>query len=327
MEATLIQRTARRSSPESIDDDLRLLWRDVARETPVARAVMANLILFVADPPDGDADLPLDDVIRRHPSRVIVLRHSRAGARQRPSGASIAIIAFGPPHARYAVEEIALWAACGDTSLPSIVRRFTRGDLPTSLWWTDDLSQAPPIPALTTMAQQLVFDSTRWRDVVRGMAAVAALLDRPDAPRLADLNWRRLASMRHALVHAARTLLPSDTLPHIEVRHRPGDAALASLLVGWIAARMAWPDTSWPVSIEEGRHHDEVLSVTTGTLSVAMTATRIVARVGHRPAFQTAARRESTADAVAAELTDLAPDVCLREAITAVARYERSRQG
>src|SRR5438067_7477007 len=61
----------------------------------------------------------------------------------------------------------------------------------------------------------------------------------------ADVNWRRLAPVRQALVHAAESM-QADDLRHADVRiaHRPGETALAWLLGGWLAARLHWSDAA-----------------------------------------------------------------------------------
>ena len=315
MEGTLTRRETRASAPDSIDDDLRALWREVAEHAPVARAVMANLIVFMTGGGDRSGNVPLDEVVRRHPSRVIVLRHSRCAAECRPTEAAISIVSFGPPHARYAVEEIVLNAPCGDRSLPSVVRRFTRGDLPTSIWWTEDFSRVAPIAAVVRMGRQLVFDSSGWRDIGRAVAALAPLLRQPDAPKLADINWHRLAPLRQALIHGARSFPHDAPLPRVRIRHRPGDAALGWLLAGWIAARLDWPDGAWPADIDEVRRGDDVVSVEVGPLTVTMNGRSVVARGAASPPFRMPARREPPAAAVAAALATLAPDRCLADAL------------
>ncbi|HEY2907895.1 MAG TPA: glucose-6-phosphate dehydrogenase assembly protein OpcA [Vicinamibacterales bacterium] len=322
MEAPLIDRRTRPSSPDAINDDLAALWREVGRDSPVARAMMANLIVLQGSEA-ADVGIPLDAVVRRHPSRVVVLRHAvgRQDTR-RPSSTSVAIATFGQGQARYGVEEIFLQSACADVSLPSIVRRVTRGDVPSSIWWTEDFSRVPPIASLFGMVRQVVYDSRGWRDVHAAIRALRPVLDDRDAPQLADVNWRRLTSMRYAIVHAARTMLTRvDTIRSVEVRHRPGEGALASLLVGWLAARLRWPEGPRLARIQETGNGDEVLTVTFEGVTAAMSASRIFvhSESGGAP-FQVAARQESDADAVVGELNTLAGDRCLHDALTALAR-------
>jgi glucose-6-phosphate dehydrogenase assembly protein OpcA len=324
MEATLVSRRSRPSSPQAINDDLAALWREVGRDSPIARAIMANLIVLregAGRPEPDDLGIPLDDVVSRHPSRVVILRHAIGRtATACPSSTSIAIVTFGAGRARYGVEEIVVRSACADASLPSIVRRVTRGDVPASIWWTEDFSRVPPILALTRMARQLVYDSRRWRDVEGAIRALQPLLDDPDAPQLADVNWRRLTSMRYAIVHAARTMLAgANTIRSLEVHHRPGERALATLLAGWLAARLRWPEGARLARIEETRRGDDLLSATFDGVTATMNASRIVVRPAHGAAFQVAARQESEADAVVAELNTLTPDRCLHDALRALA--------
>jgi glucose-6-phosphate dehydrogenase assembly protein OpcA len=321
METALVHRVTRLSSPATIDEDLGALWRTVGAELRVVRTAMANLVVFMADGDEKSGRVPLDDVIGRHPSRVIVLRHSRVErVRCPPTAASIGIVSFGPPNARYAVEEIALESTCGDASLASIVRRFTRGDLPTALWWTEDFATAAPILDLARQSNQLIFDSRGWRDIGAALAAVAPLTTLRQGPRLVDVNWRRLTSLRHALVHAARTVTAHlEGLASIRVGYDPAEAALAWLLTGWMASRLGWPPGAWPVRLDEAAGSDALLTISAGRVTLVMTPLQITAYAGgDAPVFQMTTRQESTAEAVAAELSSLAPDDSLRDALTAL---------
>ncbi len=335
MARPLSARLSRASAPAGVEDDLAILWREAGREGPVARAVMANLVVYCERPATDVVDLaapidevPVDEVARRHPSRVIVLHHGGQPNPAGPVSAMISILLFGPPQARVGVEEIAVRSACAEASLPSIVRRFALCDVPTAIWWTEDLSRATPLEALVTMGRQFLYDSRRWRDVRRGVLALAPLLTHPHAPDLADLNWRRLTPMRQALAQAlAPPMAPIDIrATRLRIRHRPGDGALAWLLAGWLASRLGWPPAAeMPVTIEEARHGDETLSVSLGANHAAeVTATMNGHRVlvtferGHPP-LSIGGPHEHDADAVAAELGRLTHDVPLREALAALA--------
>src|SRR5205814_7078951 len=139
-----------------------------------------------------------------------------------PVAASVGVLTFGPPQSRYGVEHIAVRSACATASLPSIVRRMTLGSVPTSVWWTDDLSEVTPLEPLVVMGRQLLYDSRRWRDVRRGVRRLAALLGGSHSLDLADLNWRRLAPMRQGILHAAAASGGDITPPRsVHIRHRP----------------------------------------------------------------------------------------------------------
>lgn len=331
----MTDRVSRDCSPGSVDDELALLWRDAGRDGPVARALMANLVVFRDCPATEHVDLgapveavPVDDVARRHPSRVILLYHGGHGDLSSPLGATITVLVFGEPPMRFGVEEIAVRSACAEASLPSIVRRLALGDVPTSIWWTEDLSRATPLQSLVTMGRQLVYDSRHWRDVRAGVLALAPILARPDPPDLADLNWRRLWPMRQALTQALAPANAKIQVGSIRLRihHRPGDAALAWLLAGWFGARLDWTGTDWPVAIEEARRGDEVLAAAIGgddasDVTATMNGHRVLVKYRGRVApFSIAVPREADADAIAAELRSLGHDVALHDALVSLAR-------
>src|SRR5204863_7951277 len=89
---------------------------------------------------------------------------------------------------------------------------------------------------------------------------------------LADLNWRRLAALRRALVHA-RGPLASGSWQDAEVKviHGRGEAALAWLLAGWLHAGRRKADASMPV-VEPSANADPRLAVIAGGLTAIQTA-------------------------------------------------------
>ena len=352
MAGSVAQRMWRESSPGAVEQDLSALWRELGEGVGIARATMSNLVVFRCArrgaPPRKTADdifqgLPIDAVAARHPCRVIFIDHEAAAADAVPTiSTGVGVVTYGPPHARYGVEQIAVHAACDEASLPSIVRRLVRGELPTSVWWADDPSRVSPVNAIIAMGRQLIYDSCKWRDVRRGILALApfvASADSADARTdsrhaargpgvdLADVNWRRLKPMRQALVFAARSergsmeWVPAD----VRIAHRPGDGALAWLLAGWLASRLRWD--SWPRIVEE-RHGDMVLSISIGAGTAAITASmdrgRVVVSEGATPPSVLQVPHEGEADAVAAELHSLTVDICLHDALSALLRSFRA---
>jgi glucose-6-phosphate dehydrogenase assembly protein OpcA len=320
----------------SIDTELPDLWREAAETGPVSRAMMSNLVVVrdgasIDSQPDLDEAADVVQVAERHPTRTILLNFSpvedRASA---PARARIGVLTFGGGAARYGVEIIMLDVACAEASIPSIVRRLARGDVPTTVWWTSDLSRTSPPAPLVRTSRQLVYDSATWRDVGEGARAAAAILAGPDPPDLADLNWQRLAPLRHAIVHAlaseprAATLAPAD----LHVSHRPGDASAAWLLAAWFHSKLRWTTAGAP-SVEESRQSDDMVTVHLSGNGWALTAAMNRQRIkvnggGGRPPFTMAVPRETLADALIAELRQLGPDTCLREALIALARLRAS---
>ena len=323
MAGAVADRTWRESSPEAIEADLAALWREAASsDATIARAVMSNLIVVRAPRrerrtlADIAADLPLDDVVARHPSRTIVLEHCEDGAPGAAFAAGVGLVTFGPASSRYGIEQIVVRSACPEPSLLSILRRLVRGDVPTTVWWTEDLSKGAPFDPLLTIGRQLLYDSRQWTDVGRGLAAILPLVDdgRID---LADLNWRRLAAMRRALVHL-RGPLSAAAWRGVTVRvsHGAADRAMAQLLAGWLRGeRRADPIV---VGVEQMAAADTGLTVTVGDATATHTPRGVDVTLASAPPFTVAAAKESEADAIAAELRVLSPNHGLLSALRAL---------
>jgi len=332
------ERTWRTTTPDQIEHELSTVWRSVAASGRVSRAVMANLIVYreltrarTADFRSLVGDIPIDEVAAQHPSRVIVVSHERLQDDEAPFTAGVGVATFGPPQARFAVEQIAVQSACTERSLPSIVRRLLKGGLPTSVWWAEDLSRVAPIDPIVSMGRQFLYDSRRCRDVKKAMLALAPLVSGEPRIAVADINWRRLAPVRRALLDAAAQLnrreLPSTPM---KIVARPGDGALAWLAAGWLASRLGLsPDAA--IAVGEQRNGDDILTMMLGAgateLSLTLSPHRVTVKhhSGRIPPFAIGVPREDEADAVAAELRSLTHDACLRDAVrTLIGRFSAS---
>ena len=348
------KRALRPSAADRVDDDLAALWREVAGEGPVSRAVMSNLVVFcrcaaannvdLSSPPK---DIPIDDVARNHPARIILMYHdpdapgesveNAADASTAVPSAHLSVLTFGPPNARYGVEQIVIKSACREAGLPSIVRRLILGDLPTSVWWTEDLSGTRPLAPLVAMGRQLLYDSRRWDDVRAAVIALAPLLTDRFGPDLADVNWRRLLPVRQALAHAIGSSEASQRrrLTSVHIGHRRGEAALAWLLAGWLqSAGSTGPGLHQtdvgrvlldpPTVDEDSNLGDDVLAAAfDGGLHVRLGSRQVSVDDPLGPApFAVAVPSETEAEALAAELCVLTHDVALHNALAAlVARF------
>jgi len=329
MASAVIDRVWRETTADAIEPTLATIWRDVASRAPVARAVMSNLVIVrgcdAAEPVDVFATAradAIDAIVARHPSRVIVIAHEGGCPLTRePIAARVGVVVYGPPQARYAVEHVSVRSSCDEASLPSIVRRLARGDLPTSVWCLDDLSRYPPLRAIVAEARQLIYDSRRWSDVTAAMRGIGEAAQGLDLD-LADLNWRRLAPMRSALRHVGREL-PLDALRRgdVHVTYARGEAALASLFTGWLRARLGWTRDVRP-RVEEGAAGAVVLALRIGespTPLIAMTNDDVRVTPPTTPPYVAATARETETDAIVAELRSLATDAALRDTLRALA--------
>lgn len=326
--ASAVDRRWAATAPDRIERDLATLWTEIGRTDPVTRAVMANLVIVCRAPADRSIDLqadterlPIQDVSRRHPCRVIVLQQAPRGDTGRVLAAGVGVLAFGPSHARYGVEHIAVRSGCTAASLPSLVRSLALGDVPTTVWWMDDVCDWPPFTELMTMARQVVYDSRTWRDVRAGALAVSAILGRADPPDLADLNWRRLIPFRRALV-ATLEAAQLAGIPALRVRYRAGEAALAWLLIGWLSARSVIHLPDDRVDLREDAGGETIAVAVPGTpIAVSMNDVRVTGAHDASAPLVVTIPRESQADAVAAELRNLHHDVCLHDAVLALSHF------
>lgn len=318
--------------PHAIDSGLAMLWREAAVNGPVSRAAMTNLVV-VNQHADTAEPTPLDDqadvvqVAKRHPARIIQLHHPPGmhGLRG-PATANIGVLTFGGASAEYGVEVIAVSIPSAEPSISSIVRSLARGDVPTTVWWTDDLSQETPPESLVRTARQFIYDSSGWRDAQAGIRAAAAIVNTGHTPDVADLNWRRLTPLRQSILHALESEPAARTLTarNVIVRYRPGGASAAWLLAGWLRCRLKWEGPDSMPRVEESEPGDELVQITlTGsgwTVGGTMSAQRVRITSGTgTPPFTMPVPKESVADAVVAELRTLGRDSCLREAILSIA--------
>jgi glucose-6-phosphate dehydrogenase assembly protein OpcA len=322
-----------------VDRDLAVLWREIADRGPVARAVMSNLVVFrlrerrTSDRPVTDAsthasihragvaDDLLRDVVARHPSRIIVVEHDRGEHPPgQPVSAQVGVSVFGPPAAQYGVEWVVLRSACAGASLPSVVRRFARGDVPTSIWWTEDLSGARVLEPIVTTGRQLVYDSRLWRNVDEGIGNLASLV-REGRVDLADLNWRRLAPLRLALIQPGFNL-PLTAATRTRILHRRNELALACLVSGWLASRLHWTEDQWPALVEADLNDDDALRLEIGDgdrrLIVRMNSRRVEIAQHAMTPLVVSTPSQAAAESVAAELRSLSTDRALRDALTSL---------
>jgi glucose-6-phosphate dehydrogenase assembly protein OpcA len=308
----------RASSPTTIESDLCDLWRDAARDGPVSRALLSNLVVL-----SGRRSFPaVDEVAKRHPARTILLSYTPGASDARgPEAARVGLMVFGERDVRYGVELIAIHTACAETSIPSIIRRVSQGGVPCSVWWTDASASPLPTDSIAGIGRQLVYDSALWKDVRAGATAASQLLDSHHAPDLADLNWRRLATLRGALVHAIRVESSRD-ISHAQLRveHTPQHRVAGALILAWLTAQGSFANAA---GLDESRTTDGdltiVLSADDWSLSAAMTGAKVRVEASGRHPFEVPVAIEPGGDAVASELRTLGYDRQLAAALRVLA--------
>jgi glucose-6-phosphate dehydrogenase assembly protein OpcA len=313
----------RPASPDTVDDDLAALWRDLAREGPLSRAILSNLVIFDPAGRSRPSRALLAEIAKRHPARVVLLDYaSGVAAPCAPDAISVGVLTFGAAGSRYGVEVIAVHSACAEASVASVVRRLIRGDVPTMLWCIGDLSQAVPSTAMTELGRQIVYDSAAWRDAGKGLRAAAAMLAATPSIDLADLSWRRLRPLRRALALAAAgtKLGPTD----VRVTYQPAQAALGWLAAGWLMNRLGPGPGGGPHLVQAPATDGPLLHVAIDggawTLSAALTSEAASARHSASAMPLTIpAPAETEAEAVAAELHAIGENRMLRDAMREMA--------
>jgi glucose-6-phosphate dehydrogenase assembly protein OpcA len=316
--------------PSRIERALAELWLEAAQDGPLSRAVMSNLVVVrpnVSLGPDAqeEDDSDIVRIAQQHPARTILLAYSQAGRAAQPAHSSIGVVTFGAGGTRYGVEIIEVEAACTDQSVPSIVRRLARGDVPTTIWWAADLSAFAPTHAMLSTARQFLYDSASWRNVAAGAAAVAAIAGERRPYDLEDLNWRRLAPLRSAIAHTLTAhpgpsaLAPADVV----IRHRPGEASAAWLLAAWFCCRLKWQSGSAAPTVEESRDGDDLVSLVlwpgAAQLTAAISRQRVKVKPPGMPLFRVPVPHETPVDAVVAALRSRGRESCLAETVATLA--------
>jgi glucose-6-phosphate dehydrogenase assembly protein OpcA len=236
----------------SIERELTALWQqgEGEGERPLAtRACMSNLLVSCATAREGDAiAAEIEPIVQQHPSRVLILVAEGSGQGGDVDAVVSATCYAGDGGRKVCAETVTLYAESDPARrLPATVRPLVIGDLPTSLWWTGD---EPAVLAgdlfreLVSMSQQLIIDSSRWRDPGPGLAATARwALGSSAGTGLSDLAWTRTFPWRSALGQA----LDSQSVPgalrsisRVRIEHASNGTTQALLMTGWLAARLEW---------------------------------------------------------------------------------------
>src|SRR5262249_28031316 len=127
----------------------------------------------------------------------------------------------------------------------------------------------------------------------------AAVLQQHRPPDLSDLNWRRLAPLRDAVVHAATCEPDARAQPHTSahVAYSAGQEAAAWLVAGWIRARIGLQ-----ADIEQREGALVAITLEGRTWKITASLTEHHVEVQGRQTFTMPVRAESQMSALAAEL-------------------------
>lgn len=232
--------------PSAIERELRRLNEDASPEARTVRACMSNLIVYCDHEEHADRVPPgLGDLVEEHPARILLLEGGSAALASGIAAEVAALCYLGSGGRQICSDHVRIRAAPGaERRLPAAVRPLLIGDLPTALWW------ATPEPAtgsevfreLAPMAEQVIYDSARWSDPVRAVAAIADWSG-GTRRRVTDLAWPRLRPWRRVIAEVFDPRrLPGgiDAIRELELEHGPQALPQAWLMIGWLARCLGW---------------------------------------------------------------------------------------
>jgi len=280
-----------------IERELRRLWAEAATargETATTRALMANVVVFCrSDDECAQASRDLGALVRRHPSRVVLLVSDPSSA-ARQIEASVALISVG---GRARAEQIVLRVGgAGAYLLVPTVREVLLGDIPTALWWATP--DAPPLAGelfggLEALADQVIYDSFGWPDPLRQLVVVARWIG-GGASVAADLAWRRPRLWRRVIAETLdQALAPGafEAISEVRIEHGPHTLSQSWLLVGWLAFRLGWqprggrvapgPEVTWSFERRNGQSRVHIRRLADGESEIRLI--EIATHVSGRP--------------------------------------------
>lgn len=238
------------------------------RQLPVRTNVL-NLVVHV--PHDAGAECASDAVaglIERHPSRTLIVV-SDPDAPTSSLDAAVATKRTPKDAARCAFcwEQVTV-TAHGAAALhaPGIIVPLLLPDLPTYLWWTDDIPFGSDLfTRMLNLCDRVIVDSALLARPIDGLSKLAALNRASARDRgVSDFHWLRLKSWRNL---TAQFFDKTELRPYVQridslrltyARETDGGGiAQALLLAGWLASCLGWtprPTSAW---LKEGALHLE----------------------------------------------------------------------
>jgi len=241
-----------------IEKALGQLWKrvgraevDDGRRSP-ARTGVLNLVIYV---PRAAAAAGVTEavggLIERHPSRaIVVVADPDAPASSLDAAVSTNYTASDAARERFCWEQITL-TAHGETAAhaPGIVIPLLLPDLPTYLWWADDVPFGGELFArMVGLCDRVIVDSARLVRPIDGLAKLAALSRSTGEDRgVSDFHWVRLTPWRKltaqffdkAEVRPYAARLESVRVTYARANGGRG-VAQALLLAGWLTSCLGW---------------------------------------------------------------------------------------
>jgi glucose-6-phosphate dehydrogenase assembly protein OpcA len=235
-----------------VDADLRALWAPpAAGETPKARACTMNLVVVATTAVLAEEWLPIiDQVLLGIPARAIVVALDRGGSDSLEADTTAVCTpgeGGGPAVCSERIALVARGAIVG--RIPSCVSSLCATDVPTTLVWLGGAAVDDPVfDPLAREASRIVLET--GHGTLESLAkTVTWTRARPetDRPGVTDLTWTRLAPWQEMCarmfdeprLRALALQVGRVTLVQASPTESPLGAE-GSMLLGWLATRLAW---------------------------------------------------------------------------------------
>jgi glucose-6-phosphate dehydrogenase assembly protein OpcA len=228
------------TTPDAIEAALRrLLAQRHAENDNFVPARVLNMITFVDREWTGEIANRLRGVGRYHASRLLVIAYE---PRRERLDARVMIASEGEPEpGELALLRETVVVEIGDRHLDdllTIADPLVVTDLPTLLW--SPHGHHDIVEVLLEMSQAILLDSVEEPDPREALDRASALSAQA---YVVDLAWLRSTPWRERVAASFDPAWLRGELREISgvtVRHHPASTVAATLLVGWLASRLAW---------------------------------------------------------------------------------------
>lgn len=192
---------AEQLQPEAIEETLRGLWQDLAKQnTDVTQVRMLNLLSYFPQPPAKDVRQTINAVAVQHPGRAITLI-----ADPKPPRVETTIACrTGGEKLRACGEQITLQGTVNGEPVHSLAIALLLGGLPITVWWHGAVEFDDHVfQQLATTADHVVLDSRTWDEPAAGIQALGQMLQADNHHTwVSDLRWVALTSWRRIIAHS-----------------------------------------------------------------------------------------------------------------------------
>ncbi len=253
--------------PSNIEPELIRIWEGLAKENKM-RACLFNLIVFnrISARTDYFRNI-VQKVIDKYPCRVLFIT-SDPEAPVPYLKTAVSVVAPIGGEGSTACDYIDFGVSGPDMErIPSVILPHIIPDLPVSLLWTEDPSQAHPLfSPLSKLARRIIFDSES-ADSLLAFAQKVLALRAETGTDIADLNWARTEGWRDLLAStfdSSERIAQLKKINQLKITYNAKETEFfchlkvqSMYLLGWFTKQMKWnvkkTSKSLAFEFDEGR--------------------------------------------------------------------------